>query len=163
MRNNSVRLKRALYAANHPVPDAQAANIGSDAFDRSETEALASELFDAAANYALVSMKDRDIPGMERLPVNRRIGLCRSVLGMTQEELATRLRIDQSEVSKCESPDKVPSIESMKRICDFLGVTLTVGEKEAIWKRCRGGIARPKRSRSSKTASGSKSRSPISP
>lgn len=56
------------------------------------------------------------------------VALCRARAdeGLTQEQLAERTGIRQSEISKIENGERNPSIKLLQRLADGLGMTLKV-------------------------------------
>ena len=60
------------------------------------------------------------------MELNQKLQELRKQKGMTQEELAARLFVSRTAISKWESGRGVPSIESLKQIAQFFSVTVDV-------------------------------------
>ena len=58
------------------------------------------------------------------MELNQKLQELRKQKGMTQEELASRLFVSRTAISKWESGRGVPSIESLKQIAQFFSVTV---------------------------------------
>ena len=78
------------------------------------------------------------------MELNQKLQQLRQVSGLTQEELAEKLYVSRTAISKWESGRGYPSIESLKAISVFFGVTidellspneaLTIAEKDGLQK-----------------------------
>jgi len=62
--------------------------------------------------------------GVIRENVKRNIGYYLSLKGMSQKDLAERLRVSQSAVTNWVKGKNAPDIEMVAQICDALGITV---------------------------------------
>lgn len=60
----------------------------------------------------------------------------RTAAGLTQEELADRLKVTQSFISKCERGERRLDILDLRDFCEALGISLSafVRKLERTWK-----------------------------
>jgi len=63
-------------------------------------------------------------PGVDYAALGERIRLRRQALGMTQGQLAKRMRVSGSYVGQLERAEKVPSVETLTRICACMDMSL---------------------------------------
>ncbi len=67
------------------------------------------------------------------------LGAYRLRHGLTQTELGAHVGMSQSQVARLERMDHTPSFETLLRLCDALGLelTLTVGPKQGLRREAR--------------------------
>lgn len=68
------------------------------------------------------TLKTYTMDEVARLVFGNNIRACRERAGMTQEELARRIGCTQSYISQIEQPDARPTIGTLQKIAEVLGV-----------------------------------------
>lgn len=58
------------------------------------------------------------------LPVSTQLAIARREAGLTQDQIAKRLRVSQSAVAQVERPDGNPTVETVMKIAKLLGYQL---------------------------------------
>jgi len=57
--------------------------------------------------------------GLER--IGRKVKIMREKAGLKQDQIATYLGVDQSNVSKCEAGERQFTVDALERLCDLFG------------------------------------------
>ena len=56
--------------------------------------------------------------------IGRKVKIMREKAGLKQEQIATYLGVDQSNVSKCEAGERQFTVDALERLCDLFGCEL---------------------------------------
>ena len=67
------------------------------------------------------SSKDK-MEGLER--IGRKVKIMREKAGLKQDQIATYLGVDQSNVSKCEAGERQFTVDALEKLCDLFGCEL---------------------------------------
>jgi len=66
-----------------------------------------------------------DVP--PKLAVKIALRQTRDQAGLSQEQLAKRARVSRQQITKLEDPDSNPTIDTLEKVAQALGVTLEIG------------------------------------
>lgn len=81
------------------------------------------ELFNVSTDFLLG--RTNDPRGRKIVDYGKRIRELRAQKGISGAELARRVGLDSSQISKIENGASKPSLDALERICDALGLTLS--------------------------------------
>lgn len=63
---------------------------------------------------------------MAKMPVSTQLAVARREAGLTQEQVARKLKVSQSAVAQVERADGNPTVQTVERIASLLGYHLTL-------------------------------------
>lgn len=66
---------------------------------------------------------DSELAGM---PVSTQLAIARREAGMTQQEVAKKLRVSQSAIAQVERPDGNPTVQTVEKIAKLFGYQLSL-------------------------------------